>query len=113
MQRQMTSKEVRYVNIVNRSRQINLNPIIARFANVKRKLTAAQIRICLINGAYVYAIGENGQKTQLNLSNYNVLNIPDPVITTKEETKKEIINESPVVENQPEAPDIDDETLVQ
>ena len=112
MQRQMTSKEVRYVNIVNRSRQINLNPIIARFANVKRKLTAAQIRICLINGAYVYAIGDNGQKTQLNLSNYNILNIPDPVIT-KEETKKEIINESLVVENQPEAPDIDDETLVQ
>ncbi|MGN1394245.1 MAG: hypothetical protein ACI4V7_09520 [Succinivibrionaceae bacterium] len=110
MQRQMTSKEVRYVNIVNRSRQINLSPIIARFANVKRKLTAAQIRICLINGAYVYAIGDNGQKTQLNLSNYNILNIPDPV---KEENKKEIVKESPVVETQPEAPDIDDETLVQ
>lgn len=121
MIRVMKNDEKRNVKVVNRHITIPVNPIITAFSTVKRKLTISEIRLCLMNGAYVYDI--TGDTTrQLDLNNYNksfssatvdTVTVPNQQIKTEEKTKVVENNETKKEnELQDEAPDEEDVSLV-
>lgn len=114
MLRKMTSNETKYVKIVNKNNQININPIVSRFSNVQRFLTASEIKSCINRGAIVSEI-KGDKLTPLSLENYDIVEdtvVEEPTPEVTEEVKKEevapVVEDKTVVEEEP-TPEVTEE----
>lgn len=127
--RYMNNEETKLVKIITSGNSIPLNPIISRFSTVSRELNKDDIKKCILCGARVYDYHNKGESTRsLNMINYNTISdvekyndkkneISEKSIKNKtiENKQKEIhtLSEEDIKNDykQPEAPDIEDESL--
>ena len=103
---------IKRVNVRTNTAIRNIEPPIYRSRD-DIKLSTRDIKMCLLHGAYVYEILNDGSTIRLNLNNYNRENnkAVSPVIDYSKEVKEEpvvisninneeipVISETPVVE---------------